>query len=216
MAGNGGAAGGQAQQATPGGFTPSTDPVNPAMQPYGNSLFNNPNAGGRSPGQPGYAAGMQKPTVNPHTGQAIDPANVNFGGRSPNNPGQQPAQMSFNFAPGQAAALGNDIRAIQQNPSLGMQFPTNPAQGMVAGQAAAPLTGTAGGMMSGAQTQQQVPNANYLPQLQNALTGWGGQQQPPLAALPQQWQQAQMPMINSMPWANPFLMAMLANYGGMR
>ena len=77
--------------------------------------------------------------------------------------------------------------------------------------------------MSGAQTQQQVPNANYLPQLQQALTGWGGQQQAP-AAMPWFMQQqgmapqyggGQMPMINSMPWQNPFLMSALYNQGTM-
>lgn len=207
MAGNGGGV----------GTTQQADPI--GQRHYGSAVYNNPALAGQTAQQ--GAPSMARPTVNPHTGQAIDPANVNFGGRSPNNPGQQPAQMSFNFAPGQAAALGNDIRAIQQNPSLGMQFPTNPAQGMVAGQAAAPLTGTAGGMMSGAQTQQQVPNANYLPQLQQALTGWGGQQQAPLAmpwfmqqqGMQPQYGYGQMPMINSMPWQNPFLMAALQNQG---
>ena len=187
MAGNGGAAGGQAQQATPGGFTPSTDPVNPAMQPYGNSLFNNPNAGGRYPGQPGYAAGMQKPTVNPHTGQPIDPAKVNFGGQAPN--WQPPAQQTYTPYAGQFDTLGQDIQRLQQGfqAQPGM-WPQMGNGGGLPGQGA--VSGAIGGALSGGQ--------------------------PPLAALPQQWQQAQMPMINSMPWANPFLMAMLANYGGMR
>lgn len=180
MAGNGGAAGGQAQQATPGGFTPSTDPINPAMQPYGNSLFNNPNAGGRYPGQPGYAAGMQKPTVNPHTGQPLDPAKVNFGGHGPN--WQPPAQQTYTPYAGQFDTLGQDIQRLQQG------FQAQPGMW--------PQMGNGGGLPG-----------------QGAM---GGMAQPTSAALPQQWQQAQMPMINSMPWANPFLMAMLANYGGMR
>ena len=205
MAGNGGAVGAQTQQATPGGFTPSTDPVNPAMQPYGNSLFNNPNAGGRSPGQPGYAAGMQKPTVNPHTGQPIDPAKVNFGGHGPN--WQPPAQQTYTPYAGQFDTLGQDIQRLQQGfqaqPGMWPQMGNGgglPAQGAV--------SGAIGGALSGMSPQTMGGNAPY--------SGMGFTGQPPLAALPQQWQQAQMPMINSMPWANPFLMAMLANYGGMR
>lgn len=195
MAGNGGGV----------GTTQQADPI--GQRHYGSAVYNNPALAGQTAQQ--GAPSMARPTVNPHTGQAIDPANVNFGGRSPNNPGQQPAQMSFNFAPGQAAALGNDIRAIQQNPSLGLQFPSNPAQGMV------------GGMQG--QQGQMAPMANYLPQLQQALTGWGGQQQAP-AAMPWFMQQqgmapqyggGQMPMINSMPWQNPFLMSALYNQGTM-
>lgn len=207
MAGNGGGMAGT-QQAEPIG-----------QRHYGSAVYNNPALAGQTAQQ--GAPSMARPTVNPHTGQAIDPANVNFGGRSPNNPGQQPAQMSFNFAPGQAAALGNDIRAIQQNPSLGMQFPSNPAQGMVAGQAAAPLTGMVGGMQG--QQGQTAPMGNYLPQLQQALSGWGGQQQAPMAmpwfmqqqGMQPQYGYGQMPMINSMPWQNPFLMAALQNQGMM-
>ena len=187
MAGNGGGMA-NTQQATPIG-----------QRHYGSAVYNNPALAGQTAQQ--GAPSMQYPTVNPHTGQAINSSDVNFGGRSPNNPGQQPAQMSFNFTPGQAAALGNDIRAIQQNPSLGLQFPSNPAQGMVAGQATAPLTGTAGGMMAGAQTQQQAPMA--MP--------WFMQQQ----GMQPQYGYGQMPMINSMPWQNPFLMAALQNQGMM-
>ena len=185
MAGNGGAVGGQAQQATPGGFTPSTDPINPAMQPYGNSLFNNPNAGGRYPGQQGYAQGMQKPTVNPHTGQPLDPAKVNFGGHAPN--WQPPTQQTYTPYAGQFAGLGQDIANLQRG------FNANPQQwGQMQGSGA-------GAIMS------QFP-ANGAPAQNSALP----------AALPQQLQQSYMPQINSMPWANPFLMAMLQNYGGMR
>jgi len=73
------------------------------------------------------------------------------------------------------------------------------------------------------QQGQMAPMANYLPQLQQALTGWGGQQQAP-AAMPWFMQQqgmapqyggGQMPMINSMPWQNPFLMSALYNQGTM-
>lgn len=194
MAGNGGGVGTQTQQ------------VNPALQPYGNALFNNPNAqGGMAQQRP-----SQSQMVNPHTGQAgqqWDPMAAAKASRGYVAAPQQ-ATNSYNFAPGQAQQLGADIRTLQANPGMQPQFGPQAMQGGMAPQPGyqQALSGALGGAMSGLSPQMMGGS----PYSGMGFTGqpWAGQQS---AAMP--WM---VPQINSMPYQNPFLMAMLANYGGMR
>lgn len=200
MAGNGGQ--GTTQQAQPQGFASQyMNAVNPSSQAQPAGSFYTPNVGWNQQ-------------------SAVDKLGTTGLGADIRGLASGALQPAYNFS---------------KNAGQGGQPGSGPYQPQMASQAAAPVTGAVGGAMNGAQTQQSAPNANYLPQLQGALAGWGGQQQAPMA-MPwfMQWMQqpqyyaggggqmqypgtgyGQMPMINSMPWQNPFLMSALYNQGTM-
>lgn len=152
------------------------------------------------PGQEGRSQ-QAFPSVNPHTGQALTQANWNQ--RPPGAPqgAPQQAQMSYNFAPGQAAALGADINAV---PAQSPQGYPQSVPGL-----------RPGGPVYDPYISNPGPQMPATPQ----LSGWGQA----LGGMPQGQQQMQPspwanPWGNMQPWAmapygsaNPYLMANLLN-----